>query len=714
MKPEKRRVKSSSAEGQTDSWKALYDYIALAALTLIAFANSFSSGFVLDNRGLLLGDPRIREFSFANLRMILQHTFWWPTGEAGLYRPFTTLSFLFNYAVLGNAQNPSGYHWINILLHLGNVFLVYTLVRRLLRDRGISFFSAALWAVHPVLTESVTNIIGRSDLLAGMAVLGGFLMYVKATESAGRRRLAWFTGLMVVTIAGVFSKESAVIIIGVIALYELTWWKERKPTRSLLLGCVATVPPIAVMLIQRSRVLASSRPPEFPVFDNPIVGASFWTGRITAITVIPRYIQLIFWPSTLSTDYSYAQIPLARGVWQDWLACGVVLAIIGLVAALYKWNRTAFFLASFTAIVFVPTSNLLFPIGTIMAERFLYLPAVGVLACLVMAVYTAGRRVTINRFAPVLLGVMIAVFTVRTLIRNIDWQDDRALAEASVRASPASFKMHKRLAELIYSSGTSATDLDAAIVEITKSINILDSLPDAQNYREAYRLAGQMYLSKGDAMHDSNPAARMGKYQRALENLQRSIAIDKALRAADDRRGGAEWARRHGVADSSSKGDPEVQWTLAAAYLRLGKTELAVDAARQALELHPVNPEAYRQIADALMAQHRTDDAAIALMQGVLITSDPQLVSNVLEFYHEVFPNSCALTNGPNGPQLNDACDLIRRHYCAAAVEAIAAAVEEQRLDIAEQQRRDFVDNYGCPAEPVDKILPHNLQQLFP
>lgn len=105
-----------------------------------------------------------------------RHTYWWPYGESGLYRPFTTLTCLFNYAILGNVDRPGGYHWINLFLHAGNVLLLYLLARRLIREYGPSVFLAALWAVHPVLTESVTNIVGRADLLAGLALLGGFWM----------------------------------------------------------------------------------------------------------------------------------------------------------------------------------------------------------------------------------------------------------------------------------------------------------------------------------------------------------------------------------------------------------------------------------------------------------------------------------------------------------------------------------------------------------
>src|SRR5579872_5493361 len=136
--------------------------LALLVLTLLAFSNSFSAGLALDNQLLITGDPRIQQATAHNVSQIFQHTFWWPNGEAGIYRPLTTFSFLFNYAILGNGTAPGGYHLINFLLHAVNVLLVFGLSRRVfsrVTDRALplAMSTAALWAVHPVLTESVTN-----------------------------------------------------------------------------------------------------------------------------------------------------------------------------------------------------------------------------------------------------------------------------------------------------------------------------------------------------------------------------------------------------------------------------------------------------------------------------------------------------------------------------------------------------------------------------
>ena len=238
-----------------------------------------------DNTTLILNDARVHSATVENLELILDHTYWWPYGESGLYRPVTTISYLFNYAVLGNRDNPIGYHCVNFILHLLNFLLVFAQVSYFTKSPWPSAFVVALWAVHPVLTESVTNIIGRADLLAGLAVMGGFLLYLRGFHVRGPWRLAWLAGLFAASMLGAFSKESGVALLGVLFLYEAIWWKERRSRLNAALGLLAVLTPILLMLYQRTLVLATSNPVVFPFADNPIVGAGFWTGRLTATAV---------------------------------------------------------------------------------------------------------------------------------------------------------------------------------------------------------------------------------------------------------------------------------------------------------------------------------------------------------------------------------------------------------------------------------------------
>ena len=122
MPPRKERLQFdrqlASAREQGTSRRRLLVAIGLCAAALLAFANSFGAGFALDNKALILEDPRLQLATPQTLELIFQHTYWWPHGEAGLYRPLTTLSYLFNYAVLDNGTHQAGYHWLNFAVPL--------------------------------------------------------------------------------------------------------------------------------------------------------------------------------------------------------------------------------------------------------------------------------------------------------------------------------------------------------------------------------------------------------------------------------------------------------------------------------------------------------------------------------------------------------------------------------------------------------------------
>ncbi len=439
----------------------------------------------------------------------------------------TTLSYLFNYAILDDGAHSAGYHWINFFLHTGNVLLVYLLACRLIRRFWPSVMLAALWAVHPVLTESVTNMVGRSDLLAGAAVLGGFWMYLKSAENTGARQWTWLAGLAVVTVIGVFSKESATVILGVIVLYELTWWRERRRARALLLGCLATLPALEAIWYRRSSVLANLGPAQFPFYDNPLTGVDFWTARLTAIKVIARYLGLLIWPARLSCDYSFAQISFATGTAADWAAWLFVAVVTGAVLLCYRYDRTAFFFGAFAFLTFLPTANLLFPIGAVMAERFLYLPSLGVLACAVLAAFWIAGRFGAERVAIAVLSIIVGLLAVRTWVRNFDWRDDLTLAAAAVEVSPHSFKGHEILAGALFASDPVQSNLDRVVSEADQAVAILDPLPDLRNNPRTCRAAEQRYhLARGDNQEGAATSAALrrdpAKFS-ATENSRGSV-----------------------------------------------------------------------------------------------------------------------------------------------------------------------------------------------
>jgi tetratricopeptide (TPR) repeat protein len=681
---------------------------ALCVITLLAYSNSFHGGFVMDSRPLILGDPRVHEATADNIQAIFDRTYWWPTNEAGLYRPLTTLSYLFNYAVLGNAEHSEGYHFINFLLHFINVLLVYALALRLLQKFWLAIFISALWAVHPVLSESVTNIIGRADLLAGFAVLSGLLMYVKNLDSAGWRSYAWLFGLLATTAVGVYSKESAVAILGVVIAFEITFWKERtnQPARirGIIFGCAAIAIPLCIMLYQRAKVLAASQLAVTAFPDNPLVGTQFFKARITAIAVIAKYLWLLVWPAKLSADYSYSQIPIASGTLHEWIACIVVLAVVAVVAAQFTKNRLYFFFGAFAFITFVPVANLLFVTGTIMAERFLYLPSVGFAACAVMIMFAIGERTKLRVLAPALLCMCIAGFAARTWVRNADWQTELSIARASVRTSPNSFKAHSNLATQLSNSDPSGANIDEVAGEIDKSLAILDPLPDSENTATVYAEAGRIFQAKGDRLVRTGPDGKpiippesVQDYDKSLRLLIRGAAIDQSAVA--------EYRRQLIAAGRNTTiptGFPKLYEQLASAYLRAGNFQKAYEAAVHARQLEPEKIENYVVMGQALAVQGRREDAALAFVEGLLASGNQNFVYAIRELYKTgMDPEGCAITPSAQGPSLNANCAPVHRDLCRASADLSGLYRQLQRDDVADTIKSRAIEQFRCAADDL-------------
>ena len=291
--------------------------LLLWTFLLLAYSNSFRTGLIFDNRLAILQDTRVQAATAENVSAIIGGDYWHRTSSSGLYRPLTKLSYLVNYAVLGEGPNPAGYHWVNFALHAVNATLVYLLGLVLFRDRpkrmvmAIAF--ALVWSLHPVLTESVTNVIGRADLLAGLGILGGLLCHIQAKATSGWCKAAWLGSLALLAAIGSFSKESGVMVIVVILVHDLTF-EGLRAWRCGMSSYAAATLPIAAFLLARQRVLGGLPELVGSFYDNPLLYADFFTARLTAIKVLGEYVWLLLWPVRLSCDYSYNQIPVALKV----------------------------------------------------------------------------------------------------------------------------------------------------------------------------------------------------------------------------------------------------------------------------------------------------------------------------------------------------------------------------------------------------------------
>ena len=386
-----------------DEFPQIWLCLGLGMLILVFYWNSFSAGLVFDSNTLIRQDPRLRAVSWVNIEQILTHNYWWPSREGNLYRPVTTLSYLLNYSLLGNGTAVWSYHVVNFLLHWGNAWLVLLIVRLLAGRLELEVLAASIFALHPVNTEAVTNVIGRPDLLATASVLFGGWCYLRATIP-GARKTWWLVAMGTAACVGVLAKENAVMIVAFVGLYDVLWrlpliengkkglerWKISF-NEFVVKGYLALIPALVLLGLIRRWMGQSTVIFEEVFVDNPLVGATPFQSFMTAMGVIGRYMGLLVFPRTLSSDYSFNQIPLygtaGNGLAEavPWISLGIVILV--LVAAVWLRRRRTLFSwgVLFFFAMLLPTSNLLLTIGSIMAERFLYLPSVGFSAVAALA-----------------------------------------------------------------------------------------------------------------------------------------------------------------------------------------------------------------------------------------------------------------------------------------------------------------------------------------
>lgn len=500
-------------------WPHVWKIALLWVLVFAAYSNSFDAGFVYDNESAIVEDARVHEASLHSVRRILTEGYWVSEPTTDLYRPLTTLSYLLNYAVFGDGTNPAGYHWVNLVLHAANVSLVYALGALIFGEPLLGLALAAVWGLHPLLTEGVTNIVGRADLLAACGILMGLLCHVRATAGSGWRKAGWLIALALSQTIGLFSKENGVVLPALMLAYDQIW-SERAVWRRRILSYAVLALPFAAFFVLRSQLHMHL---DVPFHKNPLVGAAFWTARMTALKVLGRFLWLFVWPARLSADYSYNSVPLFQWPLAGWgdLQAPVVLALcmagIALAFRLRRENRPICFFTFFFFVALAPTSNLFLLIGSAMSERFMYLPAIGLTGCalgLICALARRYRQLIPRKVVWVAAGALCLALGVRTYARNFDWLDEATLWASVTNVNPEDALAHVNLGNALLEIPGRTTD---AISEYQSALRIYP------NYADAHNNLGAILLQSGrtaEAIVEYQTAVRLDPdYPDAHSNL---------------------------------------------------------------------------------------------------------------------------------------------------------------------------------------------------
>jgi protein O-mannosyl-transferase len=671
---------------------------ALLALTMVTYSDSFSGVIEGDAAALVSTDSRVHSATVENLRLIAMRTYWSSITASSVYRPLVTLSWMMNYVGFGNKDRALGYHIVNLALHLINVILSWLVIRRIWGDPFLAFLAAAVFAVHPVNVEAVTNIAGRADLMAATGVLSGLLLHICLPDFAGWRRIAALVGLALASCFGLLSKEHAIILPATMLLYDILF-RSRIQTGSYL----AVLTPILGILAWRHWVLSGIMD-DIVVVDNPLRAAPFWKGRLTALEVLWRYLGLLVWPRQLSWDYSYNQIPLAT-TGGGLIALTGVLALAGFLGSLYRRAVAVCFFGIFFFLAIGPTSNLLFLIGSILAERFLYLPSIGFAVCIVAAIAAICRRLVPShavKITAAVIAVALAGLGARTWVRNREWTDGTKLWDSSLAVSPGSFKTHLARINSLYRRGLNQFSLDECIEEAQQAVAIVADLPPEQSTSRPLATLGSLYQLKGDTLtaHQealtslTNPGitgtfeSPQQWYDKALDAFAQAVALDDLLRESERRRALARGIPKERIRFGGSS---FLYSHLADTYRRLGRFKEALDTFRRLSAIAPLDAAVYEQIAQVQRAMGSSEDAIVTLWKAVSLRPSEADEADLAIAYLKLSAGGCGVVNG----KPNRGCPLVKAHLCRAQTE-LAARVAESGLPEESEQLRYTSEALGC------------------
>lgn len=516
----------------------------LLAASLLVYGNSLRNGFTLDDEAYIVQNRQVTDLSLKEV--------FHPNQYANIFRPLTFSSFALNWAIGG--ARPFGYHLLNMLLHAAVTLLLYLLLRVLLdslaQGETVAFIASLLFSVHPIHTEAVASIVGRSELLAA-----GFLMAAWLLHLRDRQILS-----LLCFVLALLSKESAVVFTPVLLVGDYACGKRKTFLRYGWFAGVTVLYLALLWNVQGGRF----GPKEISFLDNPLASLPAGLRILNALRIAWKYIGLHLYPATLSCDYSYNAI-LIYAKWRYGIAAALAASLVVILWLWALWTRRsgwalagAIYLGGFAV-----TANVLLPSATIMAERLAYLPSAGF--CLLIAmtwVWMKNRNVTV---AWAVLGAVVVALATRTLIRNRDWQDNFTLESSAVKAVPGSAKMHLDLgAEYMYRG-----QLDIARQEYETSLRIYPDSPEGLEWygileskmghdQQALRLmqAALQKMRRNTRNYDFsvvNLAAqqmKVGQQEDALKLLDQEISESPGYsRAWSNRavirlqRGEIEWAR---------------------------------------------------------------------------------------------------------------------------------------------------------------------------
>ena len=453
----------------------------LLSVTILVYANTLPNDFALDDYLYIFGNPAVTSPSVKGLFAA--------TKDFNVFRPVTFATLALNQAAGG--AHAWGYHLVNLLLHAAATLLLYLVLRKLLeivpQGATVAWSAALLFAVHPIHTEAVASIVGRSELLAVGFLLAAWLLHLHDLPIPA----------LLCFVVALLAKESAVVFLPLAIAGDYARGK-LKPL--LRYGWIAGVSVLYMAVLWK---MQGGRFGEKGVnfLDNPLAHLPASLRILNALRVAWKYIGLHVYPATLSCDYSYNGILLYSNLRHTLPPAVLAASVLALwIWAIWTKQKEWALAGAIYLVGFSVTANILVPTGTIMGERLAYLPSAGF--CLLVALVFFRLGFPNRKLATAVFAILVTALAMRTVIRNRDWRDNFTLFSAAVRAVPGSARAHAGLG----GEYMRRDQLDAASEEFQIALGIY---PDFVQVMNSYGIV----------------ESRMGHDQEALRLMEKAVSM---------------------------------------------------------------------------------------------------------------------------------------------------------------------------------------------
>ncbi len=558
----------------------------LAAAIVVAYHNSFSVPFVFDDPLSITENPTIRQLWPLSVPLTP------PSGQGFTVegRPILNFTLALNYAVGGTAVG--GYHAANLAIHLLAALTLFGLVRRtlllpLLRERfgdaanTLALATAALWALHPLQTESVTYVVQRTESLMGLFLLLTLYTFLRGATVEDNRR-GWFTLSVTACALGMATKEVMVAAPLLVFLYDRTFlagafraaWRQNWKVHLALVSTWALLAWLVLGAGNRGGTIGAE------------AGVAWWQYALCQSRAVIHYLRLALWPSPLIFDYG-----------ADFVTIGEVapfaLLLVALLAltAFALWRRPAFgFLGAWFFVILAPTSSVVGGTRQMLAEHRMYLSLAAVSVLVVLAAHAwLGRR------AALFFAALTVVLGAATIHRNHDYRSALALYADTAAKRPdnafARYNLGKALAE--------AGRFDEAIVHDQAAVRLRPDLA-------------------GTHTNLANALAATGRTPEAVASYEAALKLKPGYAKAHYGLGNLLLARgekaaalghfRSAVALDPS--DLEARTNLGGVALEVGRLEEAQENLEWVARAQPNSVEAHFGLGNVFLLRERWPDAA--------------------------------------------------------------------------------------------------------